>query len=74
MDDVDRAKDLEMGHRDASIQAQLDKGKITEMPLVIDGVRLCADCREPIPEARLEAQPESVRCVPCKSIHERGLS
>ena len=71
MDDLDRAKDLEMGHREASIQAQLQNGKITDPPLIIDGVRHCIDCEEPIPARRLEVQPESVRCVPCKSIFER---
>jgi RNA polymerase-binding transcription factor DksA len=27
----------------------------------------CEDCGRPIPAARLEARPESVRCVDCKS-------
>ncbi|MET0565477.1 MAG: TraR/DksA C4-type zinc finger protein [Acidimicrobiia bacterium] len=28
---------------------------------------ICEDCGKAIPEARLEARPESVRCVDCKS-------
>ena len=32
----------------------------------------CARCDEPIPEARLDALPYAVLCVPCKQIEERG--
>ncbi|MGH8942144.1 MAG: TraR/DksA family transcriptional regulator [Acidimicrobiia bacterium] len=28
---------------------------------------MCEDCGKAIPEARLEARPESVRCVDCKA-------
>ena len=27
----------------------------------------CADCGEPIPEGRLRAVPDALRCVPCES-------
>ncbi|MFJ2031420.1 TraR/DksA family transcriptional regulator [Streptosporangium sp. NPDC087985] len=32
---------------------------------------LCADCGGPVPEGRLEARPEAVRCVRCQSERER---
>ena len=32
----------------------------------------CADCGEPIPDARLQAQPFAVRCVACQDRLERG--
>ncbi len=71
MDDADRAKDIEMGHRKAALSAQQARAKETEPPMEIEGVRLCLDCYEEIPAARLEVRPESVRCVSCKSIKEQ---
>jgi len=32
----------------------------------------CADCGSPIPEGRLDARPEAVRCVKCQSKRDRG--
>ena len=32
---------------------------------------LCADCELPIPFARLEVEPEALRCVACQAVHER---
>lgn len=71
MDELDRAKKLEMAARDAAIDAQILRAKETEPPLVADGIRYCLDCGEPIPQARLMARPESVRCVDCKQIREQ---
>ena len=31
----------------------------------------CVDCEQPIPFARLEAQPTAVRCVPCQEAYEK---
>jgi len=72
MDDLDRAKDLEMRQRADALAAQQRRAQITDEPLMVNGQRLCLDCEEVIPAERLAVQPESVRCVPCKSIHERG--
>lgn len=69
MDDVDRAKVLEMQFRALALANALRRPE-QEPPLVINGVVCCRDCREPIPLRRLEARPESVRCVPCKTIRE----
>jgi len=33
---------------------------------------VCADCKTPIPEGRLDARPEAVRCVTCQSKRDRG--
>lgn len=71
MDDLDRAKTLEMRERQASLERALASGRETERPRIIDGVRCCLDCGEPIPPARLEARPESVRCIDCKTINEK---
>ena len=32
---------------------------------------LCLGCRQAIPFARLEVEPQALRCVVCESIHER---
>jgi DnaK suppressor protein len=32
---------------------------------------VCADCGSPIPEGRLDARPEAVRCVGCQSKRDR---
>ena len=33
---------------------------------------LCVDCGEAIPDRRLEALPDALRCVPCQSKAARG--
>ncbi|HHO59902.1 MAG TPA: TraR/DksA family transcriptional regulator [Thiotrichales bacterium] len=70
MDDLDRAKELEMQHRSIALKNQQSKAQETETPLEIDGVRCCLDCYQPIQEARLKARPESVRCIDCKTYKE----
>ena len=42
-----------------------------EAPLIIDGIRCCLDCEDPIPEGRLLIRPEAVRCVECQGRYER---
>lgn len=70
MDDLDRAKEREMADRDRALKAQLAKGLERETPLYIEGERCCLDCYDPIPEERIEARPESVRCISCKEQQE----
>ena len=42
-----------------------------ETPLArVDGRRICRDCEEVIPLARLDAAPHAVRCVPCQQALE----
>jgi phage/conjugal plasmid C-4 type zinc finger TraR family protein len=71
MDDADRAKDLEMEHRRRSVEHELASHIEREPPLMINGVRCCVDCQEPIPAERLAARPDSVRCLVCKEIKEK---
>lgn len=35
------------------------------------GYGICLDCEQPIPLARLEANPAAERCVACQGVHER---
>jgi len=71
MDDADRAKEREMAHRDRALANELAAHMESEPPLIIDGRRCCIDCEEPIPEERLAARPDSVRCIECKQIKEQ---
>lgn len=32
---------------------------------------ICVDCVQPIPTARLEAEPTAARCVNCQELHEK---
>ena len=38
-----------------------------KIPLIINGIRRCLDCENPIPIERLEIQPDAVRCVACQN-------
>ncbi|WP_328184645.1 TraR/DksA C4-type zinc finger protein [Marinobacter sp. OP 3.4] len=42
-----------------------------EAPLEYNGQRLCLDCDCPLGGARLEANPNAVRCVECQTDHDR---
>lgn len=70
MDDIDRAQQREEQEREyalASIQQ-----RSVELPAYDDtGARICVDCDERIPHARLLAYPQSVRCIDCQSDLER---
>ncbi len=69
-DEIDRAKEREMADRDLALRTQLEKGLERETPLYIEGVRCFLDCYDPIPEERIAARPESVRCISCKTDQE----
>lgn len=71
MDDLDRAKVLEMRERQAALERTLAQGQETEAPLIIDGRRCCIDCGQAISPARLAARPQSVRCIHCKTKREQ---
>lgn len=43
-----------------------------ESSLHIDGVRCCLDCKKPIPNKRLKANPDAVRCVGCQTKREKN--
>lgn len=70
MDDVDRAKMREMLAREAALLAQQVRAKPTEPAKIINGKRICIDCDEPIPAARLAVHPSAVRCIECEEINE----
>lgn len=49
-------------HREQSRLAMI-KGAFSRIDT--PGFGICTDCGEPIPWARLQARPESIRCVKC---------
>ena len=41
-----------------------------EDPLLIHGQRSCRDCKRPIPQKRIMANPQAVRCIGCQTTRE----
>lgn len=72
MDPIDYAQQREEQHRDLALAAQANRAK--DKPLVIDDEVCCCSCEEPIPEKRLEAEPEAARCLDCQQAHELSKS
>lgn len=66
----ERAQEVEQAFRDNAIARQLDHA--VEQPLIDKrGSRFCVACCEPIPPARLAANPNAVRCIDCQTAKER---
>lgn len=42
-----------------------------EAPVEMDGQRICLYCEERLSRARLQANPNAVRCVGCQNDHDR---
>lgn len=68
MDDLDRAKEIEMRDRQGAIDKQLSKPDRNpgETQQFENGVVVCIDCEEPIAKQRIASYPNSIRCVSCK--------
>lgn len=63
----ERAALLEQQERDAAIARQRElMQQTTPSP---DGN--CIDCGDPIPERRLQAQPNAARCTECQEIEDQ---
>lgn len=69
MDDLDRAQQYEEMERAAALSRRVRPAR----PKVdLRRARMCTDCDERIPTARLRAIPEAIRCAWCQGTHERG--
>lgn len=69
-DQFDRAQELEERFRDDALHHQLNH-RCTEQPDEDEGGnRYCLSCGELIPQDRIEAQPNAVRCVRCQARKE----
>jgi phage/conjugal plasmid C-4 type zinc finger TraR family protein len=53
----------------AALANQLSGGR-KEAPEYRGARRICRDCKKPIPEKRLNAYPDAVRCVKCQAEHD----
>lgn len=63
-DVTDRASGLEEADRIGGVALVRER-------LQGQGAEFCADCDEPIPDARRKAYPSAVCCVECQGIRER---
>lgn len=70
MDLGDRALEVEEADRKRALHQA--RSRPVEPGLYVDGRRVCLDCEEPIPAARLERAPAAVRCWRCQTQRERG--
>ncbi|WP_273149247.1 TraR/DksA family transcriptional regulator [Methylophaga thiooxydans] len=71
VDVIDRAQKREQEDNRLALKAALINDVETEQPDEENGIRYCLDCGEPIPNKRLEARPDAVRCVECKDIKDK---
>ena len=62
-DAVDAAQEAEARIREEALAHV--KAAPGPAPMILDGVACCAECEEPIPEARLAALPGVGLCVTC---------
>ncbi|MBP6902490.1 MAG: TraR/DksA family transcriptional regulator [Burkholderiaceae bacterium] len=67
--DADREVDLARTDRELQDLAGIDAalGRLQR-----GGYGLCQDCGEAIALARLQAEPQALRCLACESLRERG--
>lgn len=64
-DTIDLAQEHE-AHFRAHALASVSRPDADAEQLVIEGVVCCAECEEPIPQARLAAVPGCTRCAGCQ--------
>lgn len=69
MDDADFATEHECAFRQDALARH--RARQQEVPRIEGGTRLCRDCDERIPWARLRLDARVVRCVECQDAHEK---
>jgi DnaK suppressor protein len=72
---AEAATDAEAREGDLRIQLRM-RERLERVQLARDALKngvygICVDCGEAIPERRLEALPDALRCVPCQSKVDR---
>lgn len=77
-DVIDRKDEAEAGQRAevAAVAERLEQGELERCRRALHRLDLgeygdCRDCGEPIPLARLMAQPDAERCAPCQAEREQ---
>jgi DnaK suppressor protein len=72
MDFFDRAQETDQRFREQALRAHF--GKKVDEPLYDDkGKRVCMDCEARIPQKRLKAMPDALRCLECQEKEERRM-
>lgn len=69
MDPADNAQRVEEMDRDRALAGRADRK--AEQALYMNEVRVCLWCNQELDLARLQANPDAVRCVECQDRHER---
>ncbi len=73
-DIIDQAQQLDREFNEMALAAgrkRLNFCEPGEEQLIVDGLHYCLDCGDEIPDARIEAKPDAVRCVDCQGKKER---
>jgi len=71
VDEADLAEPIIQMEREACIDRVVHRS--VEEPFIIQGVRVCLTCFDPIESQRLEVEPDAVRCHCCQQAHEHNL-
>jgi len=66
----DLSEEMQRGHR-AQLEERLRALNDAQDRLIDGGYGLCDDCREPINERRLRADPAASFCIACQQLRER---
>lgn len=69
MDIADDAQRVEEMARERALAQRADRK--AEQALYMNEVRVCLWCNQDLDLARLQANPDAVRCVECQVRHER---
>jgi len=72
MDDIDIAQANDEMFRQVALRTHFLSRQAVRPDNAATGIRLCMDCLEEIDPARVEANPETFRCIDCQEKHERG--
>lgn len=70
MDECDLATQREEHYRDIAIRQARTAGPEEEPRYNDEGKRVCRDCATRIPQKRLKANPQAVRCIRCQERKE----
>jgi DnaK suppressor protein len=70
MDIFDRAQENDQFFREQALRAHFMK-QIDEPLYNEEGKRICRDCKTRIPQVRLKAMPDTLRCIDCQKKEER---
>jgi DnaK suppressor protein len=71
MDELDRAQAVSEIYEAAAMRTLFNKRKQMPLPDSNTEVRRCTNCNEIIPRARIEANPNAVRCIGCQTKAEK---